>query len=111
MSRKGIGEFEELVLLAIAILHKEAYGVVIKEEITQRSGRKVSIGALQTAFRRMEDKGYLKSYFGEATAVRGGKRKKYYELTGHGSSALQQVRELRQSMWSAIPATVLKNFE
>jgi len=111
MGRQGLGEFEELVLLAIAILSDEAYGVAIKEEITERTGRKVSVGALQTAFKRMEDKGFLNSHFGEATAIRGGKRKKYYLLTALGTRVLQEAKDLRLGMWNAIPPVVLKNFK
>ncbi len=111
MGRQGIGEFEELVLLAIAILNDGAYGVAIKEEITGRTGRKVSIGALQTAFKRMEDKGFVNSRFGESTAIRGGKRKKYYELTALGARVLQEAKELRMNMWDAIPAVVLKGLK
>lgn len=111
MGRQGIGEFEELVLLAIAILNDEAYGVAIKEEITERTGRKVSIGALQTAFKRMEDKGFVNSQFGESTAMRGGKRKKYYQLTALGAKVLQEAKELRLGMWDAIPSVVLKGMK
>lgn len=111
MGRQGIGEFEELVLLAIAILNDEAYGVAIKQEITERTGRKVSIGALQTAFKRMEEKGFVTSKFGDSTAIRGGKRKKYYVITATGAKVLQEARELRMNMWDAIPEVVLKGLK
>lgn len=111
MGRQGIGEFEELVLLAIAILNDEAYGVAIKQEITDRTGRKVSIGALQTAFRRMEEKGFLTSQFGESTAIRGGKRKKFYAITALGAKVLKEARDLRMNMWDAIPRIVLKEMK
>ena len=111
MGRQGIGEFEELVLLAIAILNDDAYGVAIKQEITERTGRKVSIGALQTAFKRMEGKGFVTSSFGESTAIRGGKRKKYYVITAMGAQVLQEARELRMNMWDAIPEVVLKGLK
>ena len=75
-------------MLTVGILYKEAYGVAIIDEIEQRTNRKVSIGALQTVLRRLESKGYLTSEFGEATNVRGGKRKRYFSLT---SSRLTRV--------------------
>ena len=55
----SLGEFEEVVLLMVGVLYDEAYGVVIKEEIEQRLKRKVSVGAMQSALRRMEEKGYF----------------------------------------------------
>ena len=98
-----LGEFEEIVLLTVAVLFDEAYGVSIRHEIEQRLGRKVSVSALQTALRRMEQKGYLESSFGEATAIRGGKRKRYFRVTPFGKKALDSARTARESLWMAIP--------
>ena len=77
MSHYRLGEFEEVVMLTVAILYGEAYGIAIIDEMEKRLKRKVSIGALQTVLRRLEQKGLLTSEFGEATSVRGGKRKRY----------------------------------
>ncbi len=71
MKKYQLGEFEEVVLLTVGVLFKDAYGVSIKKDIETRLSRSVSVGALQTALRRMEDKGYLTSYDGEATEERG----------------------------------------
>src|SRR6478736_6804056 len=90
-------------MLTVGILYKEAYGVAIIDEMEQRLGRKVSIGALQTVLRRLEEKGYLNSEFGEATNVRGGKRKRYFSLTAFGSRALRETQENRLDMFKAIP--------
>ncbi len=98
-----LGEFEEIVLLTVAILHEDAYGVSIKQEIETRLNRNVSVSALQTALRRLEKKQYLKSNFGEATAIRGGKRKRYFKVTKTGKAALDHTKETRMSLWSAIP--------
>jgi PadR family transcriptional regulator, regulatory protein PadR len=98
-----MGEFEEIVLLTVAVLHGNAYGVSIKEEIEQRLKRNVSVGAMRTALKRLEDKGFVKSEFGEATAVRGGKRKRYHKITPHGKKALEHVMNARKELWSAIP--------
>jgi len=103
-----LGEFEEIVLLTVAILTNDAYGVSIKKEIEDRLNRNVSVGALQSALRRMEDKGYLQSSFGEATAMRGGKRKRYFNITNLGKQALAYTHDTRNQLWEAIPDFVLK---
>ncbi len=103
MSRHHLGEFEEIVMLTVAILHGEAYGIAILNEIEDRLHRKVSIGSLQTVLRRLEDKGYLSSELGEATAVRGGKRKRFFQVTNYGKKVLTQTKEQRMSLWKAIP--------
>jgi PadR family transcriptional regulator, regulatory protein PadR len=103
VNRHQLGEFEEIVMLTVGILYKEAYGVAIIDEIEQRLGRKVSIGALQTVLRRLERKGYLTSELGEATNVRGGKRKRFYSLTTLGSRVLRNTQEQRVELFKAIP--------
>lgn len=107
MSNFQLGEFEELVLLTVAILHEDAYGVSIRQEMETRLKKPVSIGAMQTALRRMEKKGYLTSVMGETTAVRGGKRKRYFRITTFGVKALAQSKDVRMSMWESIPEAVL----
>lgn len=107
-SKYSLGEFEEVVLLTVAVLHGKAYGVAIKEEIEQRLRRNVSVGAMRTALKRLEDKGFLRSEFGEATAVRGGKRKRFHQVTPLGKKALDYVMNSRQKLWHAIPATAFQ---
>ena len=108
MKKYQLGEFEEIVLLTVAILHKEAYGVSIKREIEARLNRGVSMGALHTALVRLEDKGYIKSYDGETTDDRMGRPKKYAQITALGKRALEHARDTRQELWNAIPKVVLK---
>jgi PadR family transcriptional regulator PadR len=103
VNRHQLGEFEEIVMLTVGVLYKEAYGVAIIDEMEQRLDRKVSIGALQTVLRRLESKGYLTSEFGEASNVRGGKRKRYFSLTTLGSRVLRETQEQRVSLFKAIP--------
>lgn len=103
MRKNSIGEFEEVVLLTIAILYDNAYGISIKHEIESKLNRNVSVGAMRTALSRLEKKGYLESEFGEATAVRGGKRKRYFKVTRAGKAALEQVMDTRKKLWDAIP--------
>jgi PadR family transcriptional regulator, regulatory protein PadR len=103
VNRHQLGEFEEIVMLTVGILYKKAYGVAIIDEIEERLKRKVSIGALQTSLRRLEDKGYLSSELGEATSMRGGKRKRYYNLTTLGSRVLRETQQQRIDLFKSIP--------
>jgi PadR family transcriptional regulator PadR len=103
MKAYQLGEFEEIVLLTVAVLYEDAYGVSIRKEIVDKLDRKVSIGALQSALRRMEKKGYLESIYGEATAVRGGKRKRFFRVTALGMKALEYSKDVRMKLWDSIP--------
>ena len=94
-----LGEFEELVLLTIAVLGNEAYGVAIQKDIELRSNRPVSIGALHSTITRLEEKGLLKSWVGGATKERGGRSKRYYEITQVGKEALAETKNLRDELW------------
>jgi len=94
-----IGEFEELVLLTIAALDENAYGVALKEDIEQRTDRSISIGALHSTITRLEEKGFIKSWLGDPTQERGGRRKRYFELTNQGKVALRNVKALRDELW------------
>ena len=98
-----LGAFEELVLLAVGVLDDDAYGVSIKAEIESRTGRTSSIGAMHSALSRLEEKGFIRSHEGGATASRGGRRKRYFQLTGAGKAALVRSNELRQGMLRDIP--------
>ncbi|MEM6629294.1 MAG: helix-turn-helix transcriptional regulator [Bacteroidota bacterium] len=108
MKEYPLGEFEEVVLLTVGILHGNAYGVSIKKEIQERLKRKVSVGALQTALRRLEKKGYLSSKKGESSPDRVGRPKLYFTLTALGHRALSHARDTRNQLWDAIPHSSLK---
>lgn len=95
-----LGEFEELVLLTIATLGDDAYGVAIKDSIEQRCDRSISIGALHSTITRLEEKKFLRSWLGGATAERGGRSKRYYEITREGKGALATAKSLRDELWS-----------
>lgn len=103
MKKHHLSEFEEVVLLTIAILYKEAYGVSIKEEIESRLTRDVSMGALHAALVRLEDKGYIKSFQGEMTEERAGRPRRYFQMTALGKKALEYSRQTRDQLWKAIP--------
>jgi DNA-binding PadR family transcriptional regulator len=107
MKFNQLGAFEELVLLAIGVLDDNAYGVSVREEISARTGRATSIGALHSALSRLTDKGFVESHEGGATAERGGRRKRYYRITGSGKAALIRSHELRQQMIDDIPGLSL----
>ncbi len=98
-----MGEFEELILLIVGIMNGKAYGIGIIEELEKRTDRSAAIGAVQTVLKRMEDKGWVVSEFGEATKERGGKRKRYYTITAEGKKIVAENREKRNSLWDAMP--------
>jgi PadR family transcriptional regulator, regulatory protein PadR len=108
MKKYQLGEFEEIVILTIGVLYQEAYGVSIKKEIQSRLSRKVSMGALHTALVRLEDKGYIRSFDGEATPDRAGRPKKYFEITALGKRAMAHSKETRDGLWKSIPKIVLE---
>lgn len=107
MKRYQLGEFEEIVILTVGVLYKEAYGVSIKNEIETRLSRNVSMGAMHTALVRLEDKGYIKSYDGEPTEERMGRPKKYFQITALGKKAIEYSKDTRNELWRAIPKVAL----
>lgn len=108
MKKVQLGEFEEVVLLTVGVLHGNAYGVTIKDEIEQRFDREVSVGALQVTLRRLESKGFLKSKLGESTDRRRGRPKLFFEITAYGKKTLEYTKETRDELWNALPKLVLK---
>ena len=102
-----LGEFEEIVLLTVGVLHGNAYGVAIKDEIEQRLNRDVTIGALQVTLRRLESKGFLKSELGDSTESRRGRPRLFFEITAYGKKALDYSKEARDELWKALPKLVL----
>jgi DNA-binding PadR family transcriptional regulator len=107
MKKYPLGEFEEIVILTIGVLHQKAYGVTIKKEIESRLSRKVSMGALHSALIRLEKKGYVSSYEGERTSERAGRPRKYFEISALGKKAITYTRETREQLWNAIPKPAL----
>ena len=95
MSQTTLGEFEEIVVMIVAILNGDAYSVGVINEIENRLNREVSLGAIQTVLKRLEQKGLLKSEFGGSTSERGGKRKRLYEITAQVQEIIDQTRAQR----------------
>ena len=88
-----LGEFEQIVLLAILRLGEEAYGVSIRAEIAACTGRETAPGALYTTLDRLEDKGLVRSRLGDPTPERGGRAKRSFTLTGAGMEAANRERQ------------------
>jgi len=102
--RSQLGDLEELVLLAVLRLGAVAYGARIRNELIEHAGRSVSISTIYVTLMRLEEKGLARSWLGEPTGRRGGKAKRYFAVRPEGEEALQATREVRERMWSGVPA-------
>ena len=99
---KFLGEFEQFVLLACLQLGPNAYGASLRQLLHDSIQRDVAIGALYSTLERLEKKGMVTSWFGEATAQRGGKPKRYFKVTAQGQQALKRAREAMNTLWQGI---------
>jgi PadR family transcriptional regulator, regulatory protein PadR len=102
IGKESLGEFEQLVLLAVLRLGESAYAVTIRREIEERTGRAVSRGAIYITLDRLEKKGYLTSRFADATAERGGRSKRYYEVRPVGARVLRESWSAMRKMWEGL---------
>ncbi len=109
MKGTHLGEFEELVLLTIASLLDSAYSVAICDELAKHADRTAKLGVVHAVLNRLEEKGFVKSVLGEATAARGGKRKRFYMVTGAGKASLIRSKEIRDELWQKIPTLALSS--
>ena len=98
----GLGEFEQMVLLAIAHLGDDAYGIPIVDEIERRTGRSVARAAVYITIRRLEEKGFVSTWLGDPTPERGGKARRYARLEAAGARALREARMAADRMWSGL---------
>lgn len=103
MKVKAIGEFEELVLLAVCILEGEGYGISVKREVERHSNRSILLGAVHITLYRLQDKGLLQSEMGGNTEKRGDRRKRLFKITDAGMRQLRAAQDVRQKMWQLIP--------
>lgn len=103
MGKDNLGEFEELVLLMIALLKEDAYGLGICDEIKKQTARAAAIGAVHATLSRLETKGFVESSLGDPTKERGGRRKRLFTLTAFGKKALVQSRDTKVNIWTQIP--------
>ena len=104
MIETRLGDFEEVLLLITGILEKEdAYAFKIAEEFHRQTGRDISIGAIHSTLDRLETKGFVKSELGQATATRGGRRKRIFTITALGKRVLKDSMDFRLSLWKQYP--------
>ena len=100
--RETLGEFEQMVLLAILHLGEDVYGVPIVDEIARRTGREVAPAAVYVTLRRLEEKALVASWMGESTGERGGKARRYVRVTRTGRDSLRASRQALDSMWRGL---------
>jgi DNA-binding PadR family transcriptional regulator len=103
MKRQFLTDFELMILLAILRLGDEAYGVPIAKEIEETGGRTVLVGAVYFALDRLEDNGLVTSSYGDPTAARGGRAKRYFTVTRKGLKAVTDTQRAFTALWSGIP--------
>jgi PadR family transcriptional regulator len=103
-----LGEFEHIVMLAIVRLGEEAYGVPIRLDIEQRTGRMLTVGALYRTLDRLEDKGYVTSAFSDPTPERGGRSKRYFKVKPLGLRSLRASRDALTAMWEGLDSLVMR---
>jgi PadR family transcriptional regulator, regulatory protein PadR len=103
----GLGEFEQLVLLAILQVRGDAYGIPIADEIERRTGRSVARAAVYVTLRRLEEKGFVSSWMGPPTGERGGKSRRCVKIERAGLDALREARHATDQMWRGLDANRL----
>ena len=103
MKGTNLGELEELILLTVAALYDDAYGVAIQDSIKKNCKRSIAISTVHTVLQRLSNKGFLKARYGGATEERGGRRKHLFTVTVAGQKALLAVRDQRNQLWDSIP--------
>lgn len=104
MSEHSLGSLEETILI-IVLMGEQNYAVGVAKIYEEHIGQNISLPAIHIVLKRLEQKGLVKSSFGEPTPERGGKRKKYYQATPEGYRMADEIRERRNQMWSLVPKT------
>lgn len=103
MKGTQLGELEEIILLTVAALYDDAYGVAVMKAVEESTGRSITISTVHSVLKRLHEKGYCESRYDGATKERGGRRKHLFRVTAAGEQALQSSRDIRNGLWSAIP--------
>src|SRR5258705_13481625 len=106
MKRVYLGEFEEVVLLIVASLEDDAYGVKITHEIIQQTNRTVRLNQVHASLHRLEEKGMITSRMGDPTPERGGRRKRIFTVTAYGQQTLPHLHAVRTNLWSLLPSPI-----
>lgn len=109
MKETRLGDFEEVIMLLVGILDKNAYAFKIADEFKSQTGRSVSIGAVHSTLSRLDKKGFVTSEMGGATSARGGRRKRIYTITAHGQRVLTDSRDFKMSLWQQFPDLAIDN--
>lgn len=105
---KWLSRKEELLLLSIWKLQDNAYGVTIREHVSKTTNKYWSIGAIYDVLDRLTRKGFVTTVISEPVAERGGKSKRFYRITKDGFEALEEVKEIQNTMWSDLPEPVFE---
>ncbi len=103
MTRATPSDFEQQVLLAVWQLADGAYGTTVRDRLEERTGRSVAQGAVYVTLVRLEKKGLLKSRLSDPTPVRGGKAKRFFEITPEGVAGVQAARAAMDALWDGLP--------
>ena len=106
MKRVYLGEFEEIVLLIVAMLGKDAYGVKITHEIVEQTKRDTRLNQVHASLHRLEDKGMIVSKLGDPTAERGGRRKRIFTMTALGQQTIADMNAVRAHLWKLMPPSL-----
>lgn len=97
-----------MVLLTVAVLEEDAYGVSVTQALEDKTGRTVGFSTVHSTLQRLEEKGYVSSRMGGATAERGGRRKRFFTVTAFGRKALREVKQVREDLWSALSPAAMQ---
>jgi DNA-binding PadR family transcriptional regulator len=100
---KLLSRAEEIVLLSVWRLKDNAYGVTIREQVSEATGHDWAFGAVYVPLDKLTQKRYVEKIIGTPTSERGGRRKCFYKLTGEGKAALKEIRKVQESLWADIP--------
>jgi PadR family transcriptional regulator PadR len=106
MKRYYLGELEELILLTIGVINDPAYAVNILQQLESQTGRTIDFSTVHTTLKRLEEKGFLRSKMGGATAERGGRRKRYFTVTVSGIRILRDNQEMRSKLWALMNSNI-----
>ncbi len=106
MSISTLGPLELAALLAVTRLADDAYGLAVRRDLTERTGRDYSVGAVYTTLQRLEDKGFVTSRASDPLPVRGGRSRRHFTLTGAGARALREAERHTASLWAGIGTTI-----
>jgi len=106
MKRAYLGEFEEIVLLVVAMLEDQAYGVRITHEIIEQTQRNVRLNQVHASLHRLEEKGMIISKMGDPTPERGGRRKRIFTITAYGRTTLNEMKVVRTHLWNLLPISM-----